>query len=221
MKKGIVILGVLCALITNAQVGIGTTNPQAQLEVSGGNVRFSDYGSGTQTGTDQYLLGVNADGDVIEVDKKELDNRGLQFYVFEEYARRAELENKRGLPVPVNSGHLTGNLDNGTRTALRPGNSTYTLHFIGTLKVEKSGSFEFTATSDDGSAIYIDNVLVLDNWGTHSATGVTAQINLAAGEHRIEFWYSEFLGTETMLFEWGDNPDGYSGVIEGKQFFVK
>lgn len=50
-------------------VGIGTTDPQARLEVDGGTVRFSNYGSGAEeTGSETYILGVEADGDVVEID---------------------------------------------------------------------------------------------------------------------------------------------------------
>jgi hypothetical protein len=49
-------------------LGIGTTTPDAKLDVEGGNVRFSEYGSGTVTGTAAKYLAVESDGDVIEVD---------------------------------------------------------------------------------------------------------------------------------------------------------
>ncbi|MGB7393863.1 MAG: hypothetical protein WA913_05685 [Pricia sp.] len=52
---------------SNGDTGIGTTSPDARLDVEGGTVRFSDYGAGTINGTETFLLGVEADGDVIEV----------------------------------------------------------------------------------------------------------------------------------------------------------
>lgn len=47
-------------------LGVGTTSPSAMLDVDGGTVRFSDYGSGSNTGTSTYMLAVDADGDIIE-----------------------------------------------------------------------------------------------------------------------------------------------------------
>uniref|UniRef100_UPI00262ED00E hypothetical protein n=1 Tax=uncultured Maribacter sp. TaxID=431308 RepID=UPI00262ED00E len=51
----------------NNEVGIGTNTPDAKLDVEGGTVRFSDYGSNAVSGTPTTLLGVDADGDVVEV----------------------------------------------------------------------------------------------------------------------------------------------------------
>jgi len=48
-------------------LGIGDPTPEAKLDVEGGTVRFSDYGSGDNTGSESYLLGVDSEGDVIEV----------------------------------------------------------------------------------------------------------------------------------------------------------
>lgn len=55
------------AVYLDGNTGIGTVTPDALLDVEGGTVRFSDYGDGTVTGTETQLLGVNSDGDIIEV----------------------------------------------------------------------------------------------------------------------------------------------------------
>lgn len=55
-------------LTGSGDLGIGTTAPAARLDVSGGTLRLSDYGGGTITGTETKLLGVEVDGDVVEVD---------------------------------------------------------------------------------------------------------------------------------------------------------
>ena len=55
-------------VITDAGfVGIGDPTPDAKLDVEGGTVRLSDYGTGTNSGSESYLLGVDSDGDVIEI----------------------------------------------------------------------------------------------------------------------------------------------------------
>lgn len=55
-------------VITDAGfVGIGDPTPDAKLDVEGGTVRLSDYGTGTNSGSESYLLGVDSNGDVIEI----------------------------------------------------------------------------------------------------------------------------------------------------------
>ena len=53
---------------SDGDVGIGTTSPNRRLDVEGGQVRFSDYGTGNYEDTTAvFLLGVEADGDLIEM----------------------------------------------------------------------------------------------------------------------------------------------------------
>jgi len=52
----------------DGDVGIGTTTPNAKLDIENGTLRLSDYGEGDVGGTADYVLGVDADGDVIELD---------------------------------------------------------------------------------------------------------------------------------------------------------
>ncbi len=53
-------------------LGVGTSSPDARLDVEGGTVRFSDYGNNTITGSATSLLGVEADGDLVEVNTSTL-----------------------------------------------------------------------------------------------------------------------------------------------------
>lgn len=58
---------------SSGDVGIGNSSPAKTLEVTGGDIRLSNYGVATyETGNETYLLGVEADGDVVEIDPASL-----------------------------------------------------------------------------------------------------------------------------------------------------
>jgi hypothetical protein len=62
------------AILPSGNLGVGTTSPDARLDVEGGAVRFSDYGTGTYLdialpatpAAATYALAVDADGDIVE-----------------------------------------------------------------------------------------------------------------------------------------------------------
>ena len=57
--------------------------------------------------------------------------------------------------------------------------------FIGYIEVARDGDYIFYTNSDDGSALYIGNSLVVSNDGTHGMTERSGNINLTAGKHAI------------------------------------
>ena len=61
--------------------------------------------------------------------------------------------------------------------------------FTGDLEIEKSGSYEFILTSDDGSDLRINDQLVVNNDGLHGNKRVSGKIKLEAGNHTIKVGY--------------------------------
>lgn len=53
------------------------------------------------------------------------------------------------------------------------------------------GTYEFTATGDDGIRIFVDGFLILDKWIDQAPSTFKVQKQLAAGEHTIVFEYYE------------------------------
>jgi hypothetical protein len=74
--------------------------------------------------------------------------------------------------------------------------------YEGTFSAPKAGKYTFHLTSDDGSALYIDDVRVINHDGLHSATKRAATITLDAGVHSIELRYFEASGAAVVDLDW-------------------
>src|SRR5262249_19551486 len=67
--------------------------------------------------------------------------------------------------------------------------------FSGFLKITTAGSYTFQTASDDGSLLYVDGNLVVNNDGSHSLATVTSSaVALGAGMHSIQERYLQGSG---------------------------
>jgi MSHA biogenesis protein MshQ len=95
------------------------------------------------------------------------------------------------------------------------GKDNFSVRWDGTVKVATTGGYQFQTVSDDGVRVWVNNVLVIDNWTYHSATTNTSgTITLTAGTNypvRVEFF--EGGGSAVMQFRWKKPADsGYTAV---------
>jgi beta-glucosidase len=77
----------------------------------------------------------------------------------------------------------------------------FTVRWSGTLTPPKSGLYALALRSDDGSRLYLDGKLMIDNWGDHAPTLKTAQLPLVGGrDYDIRVDYFEgILGASVEL----------------------
>ena len=70
-----------------------------------------------------------------------------------------------------------------------------------TIKMERDGPVHFAIGSDDGSRLYIDGVLKIDNWGTHTyrISGIT--MDLSKGFHTLTLSYYDVAGNARVSFD--------------------
>ncbi len=61
----------------------------------------------------------------------------------------------------------------------------YALEFEGFLKIDQEAGYTFTLTSDDGSKLWIDGKLVVDNDGVHPPTAKSGKAKLTKGVHKV------------------------------------
>ena len=89
--------------------------------------------------------------------------------------------------------------------ALRPDHFGYV--FEGFIDIPEQGVYGFSTTSDDGSVLYVDDRLVVDNDGGHAAVSASGRIALAAGKHRYRILYFEDYEGEAFAWAW-QKPGG-------------
>jgi hypothetical protein len=65
----------------------------------------------------------------------------------------------------------------------------FAIDYTGRFWIDKPDSYRFSLESDDGSKLYIDDKLVINNDGVHPPQTVTRSINLTGGIHRIRVSY--------------------------------
>ncbi|WP_294532834.1 GH92 family glycosyl hydrolase [uncultured Bacteroides sp.] len=83
----------------------------------------------------------------------------------------------------------------------------YGFEFSGLIDVPEDGVYTFQTRSDDGSVLYIDQTLVVDNDGSHAAIPATGSIALKKGWHSYRLLYIEDYEGQHLSWAW-ELPSG-------------
>lgn len=216
----------------DGDVGIGTTTPNARLDVENGTVRFSDYGSGTIGGTAGYVLGVDLDGDVIEIDTATFlkDNQTIDLFELSNDTLLLSIEGDQVDPSKVDLSRYAIDTsiynDNGTLTEDRTLTlGGYNLTFSGTNNVtfESTGELGIGEPIPDAPihineitgtpATATDGTLILEHNDDGGASSLVFKSSVNEGS---DYGYIQFeddgsgngVSTENALLTIGVGDDG-------------
>jgi Beta-glucosidase-related glycosidases len=92
----------------------------------------------------------------------------------------------------------------------------FSVRWTGKLTPPKSGLYSLALRSDDGSRLYLDGKLVVDDWGDHAPTLKTAEIELVGGrayDVRLEY-FEGILGASVELLWQKADKDPLRRVAE-------
>ena len=78
----------------------------------------------------------------------------------------------------------------------------FALQFTGSIAIPKAGKYRFFVASDDGSRLYLDNKLVINNDGLHGMVEKNATVNLTAGSHDLIVTYFDNGGGDGLNVTW-------------------
>lgn len=65
-----------------------------------------------------------------------------------------------------------------------------------------AGKYRFTTTTDDGTRLFLDGALVIDQWKEQATTSHSANVQLAAGWYTVRMEYLEKGGGATAQLKW-------------------
>ncbi|MCP4320792.1 MAG: hypothetical protein GY951_04370 [Psychromonas sp.] len=74
----------------------------------------------------------------------------------------------------------------------------FSVQWQGLINLPQDGEYEFVLQSDDGSRLYIDDSVFIDNWGFHGVEEKSNKQYFTRGYHTLEVDYIEAMGGATI-----------------------
>lgn len=93
------------------------------------------------------------------------------------------------------------------------------VEWSGSIIIETEGYYSFAAESDDGSAVYLNDELILDNWGVHGRKVERTNVYLKAGTFPFGVRYYNTSPGGMMALLWTE-PIGHLKVIPTRNFIL-
>ena len=191
-----VIVNVTGASTTVTDTGVTTrvaNNPigAGAVTIAGGALQLSPLGTVSQVGLSGRVFNLTA------------DTTGVDF---------TGAANTVRYDANVNDYDLT--TAGGGNTALTP-TTAVNVQWVGKLNITNPGAYRFYAASDDGTRIFIDGVLALNNDGGKGTTDLgSSPITLTAGHHDIVLEYGQGTGGGSAILSYSGGTGLDIGATE-------
>ena len=98
--------------------------------------------------------------------------------------------------------------------------NNFAIQYISTLVIEKEGNYEFATASNDGSKLYIDDKLLVDNDGEHGVREMSGSIFLSKGTHSVRVEYFQSGGSKALKVKYSSD-DITDQAIPGSVLFIR
>jgi hexosaminidase len=118
-------------------------------------------------------------------------SQGLKYQLISgSFTNTAQLDDARVLD--------TGVVRNFNTAAFKKGNRTFGVIYTGYIRIDGDGKYVFSTQSDDGSALMIDDQVVVDNDGKHSLFEQGGEVLLQKGYHKFTLKYFDAGASSTL-----------------------
>ncbi|MFC1794254.1 PA14 domain-containing protein, partial [Planctomycetota bacterium] len=78
----------------------------------------------------------------------------------------------------------------------------FSVRWIGEIEIPLSDTYVFTTRSNDSSRIYVDDQLIINDWGTHAARDTSGTLYLEAGAYPIVVEYMQDGANANIVVSW-------------------
>jgi YD repeat-containing protein len=83
------------------------------------------------------------------------------------------------------------------------GADNWSMRMTGLIRFDTAGTYTLQTTSDDGVRVWVDDILVIDDWTSGSTTKDSTAITATAGQwKRIRVEHSDTTGSSTLTLRW-------------------
>ena len=83
------------------------------------------------------------------------------------------------------------------------GNTNFSTRWTGFLTPQQSGAYDIGFNGDDGFRVWLDDKLLVEDWGMHGASLKTATVTLEKGhKYAIRIDYFQGMGGAIAQFVW-------------------
>jgi hypothetical protein len=96
--------------------------------------------------------------------------------------------------------------------SVRQRDSQFGFRFSGSITAVADDTYTFYTNSDDGSQLFINGTLVVDNDGLHGPQQRSGSIPLTTGEHSITVTFFEQGGGEVLDVSWSNSTSGQQPI---------
>src|SRR5262245_13909265 len=80
--------------------------------------------------------------------------------------------------------------------------AAFSVRWTGTLSVPSTDLYTFELESDDGSRLFIDGALIIDNSGAHAPVAKRERVRLESGPHAVALDYRQLGGEFELAWRW-------------------
>jgi hypothetical protein len=100
------------------------------------------------------------------------------------------------------------------------GRDTFSVRWTGQVQAIEAGTYTFRTQSDDGVRLWVNGVLLVDNWTNHAPTYNTGTIALAAGtKYDIRLEYFDNTGGAVIRLQWQRPGQGSFATVPKSQLY--